>query len=118
MSPSALHMSRARLQKSLSDPKARGIRFRTARDLRGLSQEAAAKLLDVSRQTVSGWENGAEIEEENLAGASTLYRASRGWLRYGEGEPPAGLMEPAGEVPPDLRARGQRVTKKGRAREA
>jgi transcriptional regulator with XRE-family HTH domain len=92
MSGNALHMSSPQRQKSLSEAKTRGVRLQVARKFAGLDQRQAAKKLGVSRQTVSGWENGAEIEEENLAAAATLYGASRGWIRYGEGDAPRGLL--------------------------
>jgi transcriptional regulator with XRE-family HTH domain len=92
MSGIALHMSSPQRQKSLSEAKARGVRLKTARLLAGLDQVRAAKKLGVSRQTVSGWENGAAIEEDNLGAAAALYRAPRGWLRYGEGDAPRGLL--------------------------
>jgi transcriptional regulator with XRE-family HTH domain len=91
MSGSAIHMSSPKRQISLSAAQLRGIRLKAARLLQGLSQEELAKKLGVTRQTVSGWENGAEIEEERMDAVSKAYAASKGWLRYREGEPPAGL---------------------------
>lgn len=88
----------------VTDEAARGVRLRASRLLIGLSQEEAAKELKVSRTTVSGWENGAAIDEENLEAAAKLYGVSRGWLRYGEGELPAGLT---GLRPADTHARGK-----------
>lgn len=49
-------------------------RLRTIRTERGLSQEALAELVDVSRQTVSKWENGAAYPSgENLAALSKVF---------------------------------------------
>lgn len=36
----------------------RGLKLRKARDARGLTQAQVAKLLDVSKGTVGGWEAG------------------------------------------------------------
>ena len=45
-----------------------------ARKAKGLSQEAAAELLSVSRQAVAKWENGkSRPSAENLLALSKLY---------------------------------------------
>jgi transcriptional regulator with XRE-family HTH domain len=89
MSGIALRMSSPKRQKSLSAAELRGVRLKFARNLLGLSQAEVAARLGVSRQTVSGWENGAEIEEERMDDVSRVVGASRGWIRYAEGPPPA-----------------------------
>ena len=44
------------------------------REASGISQERAAEKLNVSRQTISRWENGVSIPStENLAKLSELY---------------------------------------------
>lgn len=91
MSGIVLHMSSPKRQISLSAAQLRGIRLKAARLLQGLSQDEIAKKLGVTRQTISGWENGAELEEERMDAVSKVYGASKGWIRYREGEPPAGL---------------------------
>lgn len=91
MSGTVLHMSSPKRQKSLSAAELRGARLKSARNVLGLDQADMAKQLGVSRQTISGWENGAEIEEERMGDVSRAYAASKGWIRYGEGQPPEGL---------------------------
>lgn len=92
MSGIALHMSSPSLQKVTDEARARGARLAAARDLRGLDQAELAKKLKVSRQTISGWENGAEISEKWMVAIARVLKANRGWLRYGEGQPPEGLV--------------------------
>ena len=49
-------------------------RLRNIRTERGLSQEALAELVNVSRQTVSKWENGAAYPSgDNLAALSRVF---------------------------------------------
>jgi len=74
-----------------ADVKARGVRLKAARELKGLSQEQAALELGVSRVSVSGWENGAPISEDRISGIAQLYGVGRAWIRYGEGVAPEGL---------------------------
>lgn len=102
-------MSRVTLKKSLDEAGARGIRLKSARLLMDLSQDEAAKRLGVSRQTVSGWENGAEIEEDRMAAVSRVYGARRGWLRYGEGDPPHGIVATGEEVAIIGRSKSRRI---------
>lgn len=115
MSGIALHMSSPKRQKSLSAAQLRGIRLVAARKARGKGQQEIASELDVSRQTVSGWENGAEIEESRMEGVSRSYGATKSWIRYGEGAAPEGLT--AFEVPqptdPDEQPTSARRKKRG-----
>ena len=49
-----------------------GERFRQAREGRGLTQEALAEELHVSRQTVSNWERGKTLPDiQSLVGAAS-----------------------------------------------
>lgn len=51
-----------------------GQRIRDTRTGQGISQESLAELADVSRQTVSKWENGAAYPSgENLAALSRVF---------------------------------------------
>lgn len=51
-----------------------GQRLRQVRTVQGMSQEALAEKLDVSRQTISKWENGAAYPSgENLAALSEVF---------------------------------------------
>lgn len=76
-----------------------------ARRLTGLTQQEMADKLNVSRTTVTGWENGAEIEEGRMNDVSRAYGASRGWIRYAEGKPPEGLAS-FEATPPVPKTRG------------
>lgn len=67
-----------------------------ARKALGLTQQQIADKLGVSRQTVVGWEKGDEINEARMDGVSRAYKASRGWIRYEEGDPPAALVGESG----------------------
>lgn len=91
MSGIGLRMSSPKRQKSISPAEARGVRLKSARLLLGLDQAEMAKRLGVSRQTVSGWENGAQIEEDRMEAVAHAYNAAKGWIRYGEGNPPGAL---------------------------
>jgi DNA-binding XRE family transcriptional regulator len=50
--------------------------IREARDLAGISQEAAARVLGVSSQTVYRWEAGAPIKDRDMAALRDLYGPS------------------------------------------
>lgn len=67
-----------------------------ARKALRLTQQQIADQIGVSRQTVVGWEKGAEIDEANIDDVSRAYRASRGWIRYNEGDPPSALVGRSG----------------------
>jgi DNA-binding XRE family transcriptional regulator len=67
-----------------------------ARRALGLTQQEIADQLGVSRQTVVGWEKGAQIMEKRLDDVSRAYRASTEWIRYNAGEPPAALVGRSG----------------------
>lgn len=52
----------------------RGERLAKAREARGLTQEEVAKLLDVSKGTVGGWESGAhDIRTKRLPDVARVY---------------------------------------------
>ena len=91
-----------------------GQRLRELRAERGLSQEALADALSVSRQTVSKWETGAvHPSADNLARLSQVYGLSvDALLRGGPAvPPPSELEEPEEPVePPQARQSGRRRT--------
>lgn len=61
----------------LPDPQALGGRIRQFRTQRGLSQEALAEQLDVSRQAVAKWERGASLPSTaNLLALSSVFGIS------------------------------------------
>ena len=73
----------------------RGEMIRSYRTQAGISQEAMAEAVGVSRQTVSKWENDAAVPEtERLAALSRLF-----------GVPPQALLDP-GSVPPAVADNG------------
>lgn len=96
MSGIVLHMSSPKRQKVLSPDELRGFRLMNARKALGLTQQQIADQLTVSRQTVVGWEKGAEIKEGRMDDVSRAYRASTGWIRYNAGDPPAALVGRSG----------------------
>lgn len=59
-------------------PATHGKRIREAREKAGLSQEAAARELGVSTQTVYRWESGDPIKPRDLAAMERLYNAELG----------------------------------------
>ena len=96
MSGMGLHMSRVKLQKILSAGELRGFRLMNARRALGLTQQQIADQVGVTRQSVIEWEKGGEIEESRMEAVSRAYRATRGWIRYEEGDPPAALTGRSG----------------------
>lgn len=96
MSGTALRMSSPKRQKVLSPEELRGFRLMNARKALGLTQQQIADRLGVSRQTVVGWESGREIDEARMDDVSRAYRASKGWIRYNEGDPPKALTGVSG----------------------
>ena len=72
-----------------------GMKIRQLRTERGLSQEALAHELDVSRQAVTKWESGAALPSTaNLLALCELFGISMNELTGGQ-EPP----QPAGRTP-------------------
>ena len=67
-----------------------------ARKALDLTQQQIADRVGVSRQTVVGWEKGAEIREMRMDDVSRAYRASTGWIRYNAGDPPVALAARSG----------------------
>lgn len=78
---------------SPSEAQRRGVRLQAARKLSGLGQGEAAERIGVSRTTLSGWENGEPIDEVWVAPIVRVYGGSKSWVRYGEGNAPAGYSE-------------------------
>lgn len=80
-----------------------GKKLRNARIEQGISQESLAELVDVSRQTVSKWENGAAYPSgENLTALSRIFNipmdalVNDGWTPP---EPEIQFVEVPVEVP-------------------
>lgn len=56
-------------------------RLKEARNLAGLSQESAAKMLDLQRPTLSEIESGKrKVTAEEIIQFSSTYRVSKSWL--------------------------------------
>lgn len=73
------------------------VKIRTVRVEQGISQEALAELLEVSRQTVSKWENGqVRPSAENLARLSQVFGVPVDALLKDDWVPPE-------EKPPEIR---------------
>lgn len=73
------------------------VKIRTVRAEQGISQEALAELLEVSRQTVSKWENGqVRPSAENLARLSQVLGVPVDALLKDDWVPPE-------EKPPEIR---------------
>lgn len=61
-------------------------RIRTARILRGHSQEALARLLGSHQEVVSRWESGKSVPQaEKLLRIAQSLRVSQLWLAFGQG---------------------------------
>ncbi|MCI9171112.1 MAG: helix-turn-helix transcriptional regulator [Lawsonibacter sp.] len=73
-----------------------GQRIRNSRIEQGVSQESLAELVDVSRQTVSKWENGAAYPSgENLTALSRIFHIPMDALVKDDWVPPE-------EKPPEV----------------
>lgn len=80
----------------VQDAQALGERIRQFRVERGLSQEALAEALDVSRQAVAKWERGASLPSTaNLLALSRVFGCSVSELT---GPPPESEQAPAGQA--------------------
>jgi transcriptional regulator with XRE-family HTH domain len=88
-----------------------GQRIRNSRIEQGVSQESLAELVNVSRQTVSKWENGAAYPSgENLTELSRIFHIPMDALVKDDWVPPeekppevqygGGPRPPAQELPP------------------
>ena len=55
-------------------------RIRSERALAGLTQTDLAAKMNVSRDTVSSWENGGAVSVENLAKMAAEFNCSLDWL--------------------------------------
>jgi phage repressor protein C with HTH and peptisase S24 domain len=69
-------------------------RLKALRDAEGLTQDAMAKRLGVSRGALANWEVGGEIANDNLRRISEQFDATMDWLIAGRGRPPASLGNP------------------------
>lgn len=68
-----------------SDPETIGKRLRDARELAGLSQGQAAKLLDMHRPTISEIEAGRrKVSADELSRFASLYRIDIQWIVTGK----------------------------------
>lgn len=69
-----------------------GTRLRTAREVAGLSQDAAALELEITKGAMSAWENDKNYPQlETFMGLCRLYGCSADQLLFGKvkiGEPP------------------------------
>lgn len=75
-----------------------GSRIKQARERLGLSQEAFAKPLGVTRGAVGNWERDQGIKRENLVQIAERYGLTVDWLASGSGSPPA-VREPSNATP-------------------
>lgn len=60
------------------------VRIRERRRALRLSQEALARALEVSKNTVARWEAGGGVEQQNLIALAELLGVSMEWLMRGE----------------------------------
>ena len=76
-------------------------RFRSARQMAGLSQAQVAKELGVARSAVAQWERegGTYPNVRNLAEAAKLLRVRFEWLATGRGLRELGPIQAASECP-------------------
>lgn len=78
----------------------------TLRRARGLSQEALAEKLQVSRQAVSRWENGTALPDaSNILQLSKLFGVSADYLLNNDWEENAPMPETEPPAPKSLRSR-------------
>lgn len=81
----------------LPEPETLGARIRNFRTQQGLSQEALAEKLDVSRQAVAKWERGASLPSTaNLLAMSRIFGCSVSEL---SGTPQEAEHAPTGQAP-------------------
>lgn len=64
--------------------RARGARYKEARERAGLTQSEVAALLDVDKQTVSRWDTGVS-KPEDPERVATLYNSNAAWLEFASG---------------------------------
>ena len=82
-----------------------GMRIAALRKEHGLSQEAFAEQVGVSRQAVSKWESDASVPEvDKLAQISTLFGVSIDYLIKGAPDDPVSLFEPEQAAVPQMSA--------------
>ena len=60
------------------------VRIRSARRRRGFSQEALARVLGVSKNTVARWEAGAQPRGKTVAKIAAALGVSNDWLLAGD----------------------------------
>ena len=71
-------------------------RLRYARTLRGLSQEALARLCGLSQSAISSYENGTRQSPKKLLNLAQILEVDIYWLSRGQGQPtlaPATIAE-------------------------
>lgn len=93
----------------VQDAQALGERIRQLRTARGLSQEALAEALDVSRQAVAKWERGASLP--SMANLLALSRVSGVPLSELTGIPQEAEQVPAGQNSSDVQAQASQPGK-------
>lgn len=57
-------------------------RIKKARVKAGISQAELARRMDISRASVSIWESGGNVSQENIIKLSNLLRVTPEWLQY------------------------------------
>jgi len=57
-------------------------RIKKARVKAGISQAELARRMDISRASVSIWESGGNVSQENILKLSNLLRVTPEWLQY------------------------------------
>ncbi len=57
-------------------------RIKKARVKSGISQAELARRMDISRASVSIWESGGNVSQENILKLSNLLRVTPEWLQY------------------------------------
>ena len=70
-------------------------RLRKARLLRGLSQDALARLCGVSQSAISSYENGTRLAPKKLLTLAHILEVDIYWLSRGQGQPTPIPADPA-----------------------
>lgn len=92
-----------------------GERIRAARIASGFSQEDLGDALKLTRSSVSLWEKGRSVpEDENLKVLADVLQVTPEYLVTGKGKPPARKKQPENIYRRDMMARMQRLIDTGR----
>jgi transcriptional regulator with XRE-family HTH domain len=91
-----------------------GKRIRDARRANGFSQEDLGDACSVTRSSISLWEKGRSLpEDENLQTAARALGTTPQYLLTGKGKPPAQRPLPESNYRRDMMARMQRLIASG-----